>query len=166
MAAIIVFNMLFAIQGRTLSDITVVDLIANYIGAPVKNLELFIKDGRIKGNGFGLITFRDTYSWVNEMLGSEHFIIPKVYKYRWIDGKILGNVYTQLMPLYNDFGIPGVFISMGLLGIFCQKIYDSIKYKKSRGNIDYRLLIYSYVGFAIIFSFFSNKFLNLYLQEQ
>lgn len=161
MAAIIVFNMLFAIQGRTLSDITVVDLIANYIGAPVKNLELFIKDGRIKGNGFGLITFRDTYSWVNEMLGSEHFIIPKVYKYRWIDGKILGNVYTQLMPLYNDFGIPGVFISMGLLGIFCQKIYDSIKYKKSRGNIDYRLLIYSYVGFAIIFSFFSNKFFEL-----
>ena len=77
MVAIIVFNMLFAIQGRTLSDITVVDLIANYIGAPVKNLELFIKDGRIKGNGFGLITFRDTYSWVNEMLGSEHFIIPK-----------------------------------------------------------------------------------------
>ena len=56
----------------------------------------------------------------------------KVYKYRWIDGKILGNVYTQLMPLYNDFGIPGVFISMGLLGIFCQKIYDSIKVQEKQ----------------------------------
>ncbi len=51
MAAIIVFNMLFAIQGRTLSDITVVDLIANYIGAPVKNLELFIKDGELQVMG-------------------------------------------------------------------------------------------------------------------
>lgn len=159
--AVIVFNILFSIQGRKLSDITVFDLIANYIGAPLKNLELFIKDGRVKTDVIGGTAFYDTYKWINEMVGSEYFAVPKVYKYRWIDGKILGNVYTQLMPLYNDFGIIGVFISMGLLGMFCQKIYDKIKFTRCGGNVDYRLLLYAYISFSIVFSFFSNKFFEM-----
>ena len=159
--AILLFNVLFTIQGRKLSDITVADLIANYIGAPLKNLELFIKDGRECSSVFGGTTLNDTYKWINEIIGSEYFVIPKVYKYRWVDGKILGNVYTQLMPLYNDFGIIGVFISMGLIGAFCQKIYDKIKFTRCSGNVDYRTLLYAYISFAIVFSFFSNKFFEL-----
>lgn len=159
--AILVFNTLFAVQGRTLSDITVIDLIANYIGAPVKNLELFIQDGRTSGDGVGLTTFQDTYLWINEIIGSERYVVPNVYKYRWVDGKILGNVYTQLMPLYNDFGVVGVFLLMGFLGIFCQKLYDGIKYNKSVRIVDYSVLVYAYVSFAIVFSFFSNKFFEL-----
>lgn len=158
---IVVFSILFSLQGRTLSDITIIDLIANYIGAPIKNLELFIDEISKESSSFGAMTFRDTYSWINKIVGTNIFQIPNAYKYRWFNGKILGNVYTQLMPLYNDFGIFGVFIIMGFIGGFCQKIYNKIVYKSNRFPIDFNCLLYSYISFALIFSFFSNKFFEI-----
>lgn len=158
---ILLFNILFTLQGRKVSDLTVVDLLANYLGAPIKNLELFILDGKVKTNAVGTITFSDTYSWINKFHGKNEISIPSVYKYRWVNGKILGNVYTQFMPLYNDFGIAGTFFIMGLLGWLCQKVYDKIKLCNRNMQVDFCLLIYSYMSFAIIFCFFSNKFFEL-----
>ena len=161
MIGIVGFNFLFFLQGRSLSDITVVDLIANYLGAPIKNLELFIGDKISADKIFGETTFMNTYSWFNELLGGEIFNIPDIYTYRWINGKILGNVYTQFMPLYCDFGIVGTFIAMGIIGTFCQKIYDRVRISPNVCGVDYSLLFYSYVAFAIVFCFFSNKFFEL-----
>lgn len=160
--AIVVFSSLFSLQGRTISDLTMVDLIANYLGAPIKNLELFIKDN-ITNNGkpAGSATFMNTYTWLNELIGKQIFDLPNLYKYRWNKGKILGNVYTQFMPLYYDYGIVGVFFVMFILGFFCQKIYNKVKMQADNNRIDYRLILYSYTAFAIVFCFFSNKFFEL-----
>lgn len=158
---LIVFNLSFTLLGRKVSDIAVMDLLANYVGAPIKNLEFFINDGRILNGSIGAATFQDTYNWINRWIGKEIFIIPNTYKYRWIHGKILGNVYTVFMPLYNDFGIIGSYVIMAFLGIFSQKIYDRIKLSKRVPIIDFKVIIYSYVAFAILFSFFSNKFFEL-----
>lgn len=158
---IVCFVALLSLQGRVLSDITVVDLVANYLGAPVKNLEFSIEETANTAKQFGETTFIDTYSWLNDILGYVKFEKPNVYRYRWINGKILGNVYTQFMPLYRDFGIAGVIVIMGFLGFFCQKIYNCVRINGDRCGMDYTLLFYSYLAFAIIFSFYSNKFFEL-----
>ncbi|MGG7152310.1 O-antigen polymerase [Clostridium neonatale] len=159
--SIYLFVLLGSLQGRSLADVSVVDVISSYLGAPIKNLELFLNEYRVPTGTFGGETFMSTYNWLYSKTGNVTYNIQSLYQYRWMDGEGIGNVYTIFMPIYNDFGIYGVFIILGMMGIISQKIYDSIKFRKFSGVIDYVVIIYSYVAFAVMFSFFSNKFFEL-----
>lgn len=152
------FLLLASLQGRELSDVPVIDVISSYLGAPLKNLELFLNEGRISTGVFGGETFMSTYSWLYSKTGNILYDVPSLYKYRWIAGKGIGNVYTIFMPIYNDFGFYGVIIILGSMGLISQKVYNIIKFKRKNIMVDYTIIIYSYIAFSVIFSFFSNKF--------
>lgn len=152
------FGFIDTVQGRTIENITILDKIATYIGAPIKNLELFLTDNIYKDGIFGAQTLSNIYADIYKITGNDMFDIQSLHRYRWIFGIGLGNVYTMFMPLYYDFGFLGMFFLMGMLGFFSQRIYDRIKYNKCLYDIDFRTIFYGYLAFAIIFSFFSNKF--------
>lgn len=154
----IFFNIVASYQGRTLTSMSVVDVFATYLGAPLKNLELFISENHKNDSIFASQTFYNTYTWIYEKTGIMEFNIPKLNEYRFLNGKGLGNVYTFFFPLYHDFGILGSMIVMAIVGVISQKFYDKVKRQRMKSGLDWWLIIYSYVGFAILFSFFSNKF--------
>lgn len=147
-----------SMQGRTMTDVAILDTIATYLGSPIKNLELFIKENHRNSEVFGGQTFASTYSDLYDLTGNSIYKITSLYKYRWLNGHGLGNVYTIFMPLYYDFGVFGVFVVMGFIGIFTQKIYDKMKYRKKNPQVDFYIIFYAYLAFAVMFSFFSNKF--------
>lgn len=155
---LISFGLISILQGRTLDNMKMIDTIATYIGSPMKNLEIFINENIFSRKIFGGVTFMSIYSDLYKLTGNISFKVENLYKYRWINGNGLGNVYTIFMPLYNDFGIAGTFIIMGIIGIYTQKIYDKLKYRKKIIKIDFYVIYYSYLAFSVIFSFFSNKF--------
>ncbi len=157
-ALIYLFYFFAEITGRSVDDMTFIYNVSTYLGAPLKNLELFLIENKINSPIFGSATFFYTYMWfADKALLSLPILNLNLFKYRWINNHGLGNVYTLFMPLFNDFGFFGVFVIMFMLGMFFQKIYYNLKYKGKYKNINYKLIIYSYFSFALIFSFFSNK---------
>lgn len=152
------FTVIDNMQGRTLTDVSAVDKLAAYLGSPLKNLELFISENHKTDQIFGAETFISIYNDLYEITGNGIFKIKNMYKYRWINGNGLGNVYTVFMPIYYDFGILGVFVVMGIIGWFSQRVYNRIKFRRIIFDVDYYVIFYAYVAFAVVFSFFSNKF--------
>lgn len=148
--------------GRDTGEFTALQTVNSYLGAPIKNLELFLDDGLInKGKAWGIETFLQLYQKLYNATGNAKFQAPQLYTYRWIGKEGLGNVYTIFMPLYYDFGVFGTCILMLVLGILSQSFYNWVRLTPSKGMIDFRIIIYSYVAFAISFSFFSNKIFEL-----
>ncbi|WP_125711243.1 O-antigen polymerase [Lacticaseibacillus porcinae] len=154
---VFLFNFLNEFQGRTLQDMNSFEVLSSYLGAPMKNLELFLGEGHLHQNLFGAQTFSSTYSRVYDFTKNSYFQVASYYQYRWWNGVGLGNVYTLFMPLYADFGLAGVGGMMAFLGMFCQAIYDHIKFTSSP-RVTYFIMFYGYLAFSIMFSFFSNKF--------
>lgn len=157
----LIFDILTLAQGRTLNDMTAVQLFSTYVGAPLKNLELMVNQGSHNSQIFGAQTFMDTYQRIFKLTGNSQFLIDNQYRYNWINGQGIGNVYTQFMPLYYDFGLSGSSSVMFLLGMFSQYIYELTKFKRVKGAINYWVIYYAYLSFAVIFSFFSNKFFEM-----
>lgn len=155
---LISFSIINTAQGRALNNVKVVDILATYLGSPLKNLELYINENHSKSRLFGEQTFLNIYSDIYEQTGNGLYKIDSIYKYRWINGNGLGNVYTIFTPLYHDFGVVGSVCIMGMMGFFTQHIYNKLKYRKKNPVIDFYMIFYSYLAFAVMFSFFSNKF--------
>lgn len=158
---LISFKFLTNLQGREISNVNFIDTLSTYLGAPIKNLEIIVNAKPNVFESFGAQTFSNTYDWLYGITGKINFHVTNMYQYNWIFGKGLGNVYTILMPLYVDFGYFGSFFVMFILGIFCQYIYNNAKFKRPRNKVNFRIIFYSYLSFAIIFSFFSNKMFEM-----
>lgn len=158
---IVLFFMLFlaitSLQGRNQSNMSLVYNLSTYLGGPLKNLEIFVNKNIIINQIFGGQTFMNTYNWLSTSFGIPNFKITSLYNYNWIFESGLGNVYSIYMPLYSDFGLYGTFVFMFFLGIFSQYIYSSALFKKPKYQISYFTIFYSYLGFSLIMSFFSNK---------
>ncbi|MCD7954226.1 MAG: oligosaccharide repeat unit polymerase [Lachnospiraceae bacterium] len=160
-ALMVFFNIIAFYQGRTLTTMSVLDVFVTYLGAPLKNLELYISENHTSNSIFGGGTFYNTYTWIYEKTGVASFNVPKLNEYRFLNGKGLGNVYTIFLPLYSDFGIIGSSLVMGIIGGISQKIYDKVKNVVTCNETNFWLIVYSYVGFALLFSFFSNKYFEM-----
>ena len=75
----------------------------------------------------------------------------------------MGNVYSTFEPYFLDFGLKGVVIISYIMGMFSQYVYGRVKYISNSKNryIDYNAILYGYIYFPIVFSFFSNKFFEM-----
>lgn len=155
------FAVLSNVQGRSIESVSIAQTISTYIGAPIKNLEVFMNTSSVDYQVFGAQTFESTFNWLYKITGNNLFQITNIYHYNWVNNIGLGNVYTIFMPLFNDFGYLGSYFVMFLLGCFSQACYNGAKYKSSNGPINFRIIFYSYLSFAIIFSFFSNKMFEM-----
>lgn len=161
---IIAFNILSILQGRMVEGMTSKDILATYLAAPIKNLEIFMNTHERISLIFGGETFLDTYRWIYDLTKNSTYFVPSLYDYQWINGSALGNVYTLLMPLYNDFGYLGTYFMMILLGAFSQFIMEKAIFTR-QSKINYFIIFYAYLAYAIFFSFFSNKFFEMIISR-
>lgn len=146
--------------GRNVDSINFEDYISTYIGAEIKNLDIFVKKGiyPIKGTVFGQQTFYTTIQFFmkhgNLNIPLYHLDLP----YTVSNGYGLGNVYTTFYPWLYDFGYKGVVI-LTLIMAFCSElIYEISKTSYKRKVSIFRLFYGGTIAPCIVFSFFSNKF--------
>lgn len=155
---VIFFRISIYLTGRSSDEYTFLEILSTYVGSPLKNLELFISEVHTKSSVWGGQTLMQSYHKLYSKTGNSLYNVQSLYTYRWIGTTGLGNVYTILMPLYQDFGMIGTWIMMAVIGAISQLQYDHVRTQKNIKGINFQILIYVYTSFAVVFSFFSNKY--------
>lgn len=145
---LLVFYAIRVLVGRRGSANTgFLDYISLYIGAPVKLLDLFIKQPIHDLSIWG----KETFVSINGTLRDLGFNIPKYLmhkEFRIYNGIELGNVYSAYRSWYADFGVVGVIILQSLLSIFYNAYYYLMKKK---GFVLHKILflLYGYFSMAL-----------------
>ena len=158
---IALFQITTIATGRLSDEFTFVELLSTYVGSPLKNLEIYLSENHTPSPVFGGQTLIQTYKKLYEATGNLKFNVTSLYKYRWIGRVGLGNVYTILMPLHQDFGFIGAGVILLIIGSVSEWMYERLQRYKSIVGINYGIIIYAYCAFSISFGFFSNKYFEM-----
>lgn len=137
--------------------------VAVYVGAPLKNLDTFLKDM----SNYSTKHFSTFYGLLNdipELAPKNIDISSQRFNGKWqsVNGYTLGNVYTTYANFWYDGGIKCLILDTFLMAFISQIIYQIAFNNHSNSkicNIVY-MILYLYFFPAIIFSFFTNRFLN------
>lgn len=151
---IFLFRVTLVVTGRASDEFTFTEMLSTYVGASIKNLELFIQENHSRSTVWGGQTLLQTYSKIYNKTGNSKFLVTSLYTYRWIGKTGLGNIYTMLMPLYVDFGTMGTCIVMAIIGGVSQFQYECIYRIKNSKDLMRKIIFYSYVGFQFHLPFF------------
>lgn len=141
--------------------------LANYMGAQIYNLDYYLNESFRKSEIWGEQTFQPIIQFFAGKLGIEEWTrynldLPSVFIQSATMGYIsLGNVYTTFYAYIHDFGYVGVFILPAFSGFISQLIYKNIRHGGGKHVQSISTVIYSYLAYALIFSYFSNKFYEL-----
>ncbi len=163
-AAVLLFLVSFqfvarTFQGRNTSSDPLV-YISAYIGAEIPNLDTFIQAGGANTNPaiWGYMTFRNTIRWIGSQFGFSSFIYQYDLPFNVINGVSTGNVYTTFYAFIYDFGYIGfIFLTM-LMAAFSQMVYSKSCKLNSGWASSIWVIVYSIIAYALLLSFFSNKF--------
>ena len=147
------------LMGKTyLEDYTNQDYISVYIGAQIKNLDIAMQ-WDYKSKVFGQETFQTFVQFFSSKFGSGEYSSYSLYlPFNSTNGYDIGNVYTTFYQFYIDFGYVGVAILPFSIGVISQITYNKTKIKNNRNILNIYNIVYSYMIYALIFSFFSDKF--------
>lgn len=149
---IIAFLVLGSLIGRQAANgMTMVDYLAEYFGAEIKNLDIYLQTKGIANSVFGGQTF---YSIVKNKIPGYSLVLP----FQSINHFSLGNVYTTFYPYIFDFGYVGVPVLTGCMAFLSQIVYEISKREKLTVTPGIATLVYGYMFPALVQSFFSNKF--------
>lgn len=120
---ILVFDQMGNLIGRDERDESVVEIIAEYCGAEIKNLDSFIENPPHFNNKgmFGAATFWKLYNGISSRLGTSQspYDFNTLYPFNSVNGYHLGNVYTCYGNFYLDFGIGGLFFVALMIFLCC-----------------------------------------------
>ena len=136
------------------------DYLSVYIGAEIKNLEIFLRSASIPVPSlvWGSQTFVNILPWFakifNFTLPNQGLILP----FQMVNGEYLGNVYTTYYAFLYDFGLWGLFTLVPVMATISQFFFERIVAIKKPKRVPYSFLIYSNIVSALVLSFFSNKF--------
>lgn len=154
------FESLALLIGRSgFSGASGLDYLAIYIGAPIKNLDLFLQEL----NSFDKVdqsqTFNHIFNWIGRKFNKPELIYSLDLPFRTVNNHILGNVYTVFYPYIYDFGYIGVPVLVSIMAVISQTLYEYVKrgIKNSKMPL-IRSIVYAYLANSLVMSFFSNKF--------
>ena len=140
--------------GRQLDTKNKSNLFAIYIGAEIKNFDLYIQD---QSDHF--ILGQESLEYVMPQLIEIHRKAVEVFQYQHIGTYELGNVYTMFYSYHLAFGIVGVFIITFIVSSIAMYFYN--KTFSSLNNpykINIYLLLYANCAILLFMSFFSARF--------
>ena len=153
------FQMLGGIIGRG-STTNFNDYIAKYLSAEIKNLDIYIRENNFGSRIEQNQTFIYMINYLSGKLGKPSWRHQLDLPFLKINGFNLGNVYTAYYAYLYDFGYMGVVFCTILMAVISQILFYKATYKMEK-IISIHIITYSYIGFAILFSFFSNKFYEM-----
>lgn len=153
---VFIFVQLGVVIGRTQYNFGPLFEVCEYAGAEVILLDKFINDSSVDRGVFGQSTFVNIYSFMADHFG---IICEKLdlYSYRTSNGVPLGNVYTALMPWYNDFGFIGTIVLSVLFIVIFSWWYRKLNKIKKRGWKIYWIVMYGYFVNCLFLFIFNNR---------
>jgi oligosaccharide repeat unit polymerase len=133
------------------------DEVAKYLGAEIKNLDIYLEAPFEKAEMTGSQTFGIILSWINAKfhLG---WNVKTVLPFQKVDEISLGNVYTVFYAYIYDFGYIGFVILTALFAVLVQLIYEYAPLEKRTQKINFMIILNSYTLFLVAFSFFGERF--------
>lgn len=139
------------------------DYIALYTAAPIKNFSLAVSVDNLYNTGTGISdnrTFVQIINWIALKFGPSSMYHKQGYPSHYIYGKYIGNVYTAYCDYMCDGGVLFFIFCIVLMAAISCALYKHSKtvIKNETGLIPITLILYSKIGFYILFSFFANEF--------
>lgn len=153
------FKQIAVLQGRTIRS-TGLDYVAEYVGAEIKNLDLFVQAGQLPV--IPSMASSQTLIYVNHLL-AKIFSMPTL-NYRLnlpfvvVNGIDMGNVRSTFYPFLYDLGYAGVGIFVGVMALVTQFTFERAKLTIGAKRPPISVLSYGYMISTLVFAFFSNKF--------
>lgn len=162
---VLMIALLFA-MGRGEKGFDLFGYIFTYFGAPVVNLDTFLRNNDITFlHGvsdipiFAAHILRGLYIYIDKILGTNFFPISEIDFFAFSrNGIEIGNVYTMFYKIIYDLGISGVIWVTGIMALYYSLTYKKVRMKISPHPIDFRLFIYAYLFNDLIMSTFSNRY--------
>ena len=162
---VLMIVLLFA-MGRGEKGFDLFGYIFTYFGAPVVNLDTFLRSNNITFfHGvsdvpiFAAHIFRGLYVYIDKIFGTNLFPIAEIDFFTFSrNGIEIGNVYTMFYKIIYDLGVSGVILMTGIMSLYYSLTYKRIRMKISPHPIDFRLFIYAYLFNDLIMSAFSNRY--------
>jgi len=135
-----------------------IEYLAIYIGAEIKNLDIFLQKRITDNTVWGSQTFIFLIRSFGKRLGFQNINYNLDLPFQRINGNNLGNVYTVFYPFIYDFGYGGWMLLSSFMGILSQAIYEFSKHSTSKRISLIFTLIYGHLFSSLVLAFFSNKF--------
>lgn len=151
------FQGIATMMGRDSDLFSPFEYFSIYLGAPILNLNTSIEMNGFRHPVFLSETFHSLYRSVGENFGIDKFIYStdRIF-FSSPNGKRVGNVATVFFDFYHDGGFLGVIVLSAIMAIIAQSIYKKIK-KGYYKNRMYWTIVYSYIFWLIVRSFFANS---------
>lgn len=159
---LVIFKSTGDLLGRSsvvVSKTSAIDEVAKYLGAEIKNLDLFLNENHSKSVVFGEQTFSVLLNWLDTKYGIGWNIVS-ILTFRRINGISLGNVYTLYAPLVYDFGYLGAMMMIVVMAVLSQCLYENVLIEKKSKVINGKIILNSYILFLLTFSFFGERFFS------
>lgn len=136
---------------------TVFDETAKYLGAEIKNLDLFLENYTKSRQVWGSQTFGVILDWIDNTF-KKGWNIQSMLIFRKVNGVSLGNVYSTFGPFVYDFGYIGGSVIMPMVSAaIVQVLYENILSTKDNKGFNFMIILNSYILFLIMFSFFGER---------
>lgn len=149
------------ILGRSSSN-SFSNYLSVYLSAELKNLDIFIREGNF---GCDISNWQTLISLVNSVGArvNPEWVHTFDQPFIHVNGRNLGNVYTIFYWYLHDGGYIAVFIFLSLLAITSQFFFQKAAFKRQKDLLNMNVIIYAYLFYAIVFSFFCERyFLELF----
>lgn len=154
-----IFKQLATLMGRVINTSSM-DYLAEYLGAEIKNLDIFIRTTSfpVTNSMFQSQTLINIMKPIGKIVGISGTDFRLILPFQSVNGYDLGNVYTTFYQFLYDYSYFGVFIFIMIMAIVSQITFDKAQFFNDHGKVSINILIYGYIASALVFSFFSNKF--------
>lgn len=157
--AISVFPIFGEFLGRN-NNLSLGNYMAVYLSAQLKNLDIYIRRGTF---GCDISNWQTLYSLIN-FIGRRFGISQWIYDFDQpfisLNGYNLGNVYTAFYWYLHDGGYVGVIIFIILFAVTSYFFFQRAAFGRQKQEINLNVILYSYLYYGIVFSFFSNRYFS------
>lgn len=146
--------------GRNVDSIKFIDYISTYVGAEIKNLDLFINRAQFPINTdiFGKETFYPIITFLIKHAGLNMPLYDLDLPFQTANGYGLGNVSTTFYQWLYDFGYRGIPVLIFIMASVSEITYQISKKNNYKFAPSAKLFYGGTLAPCIAFSFFSNKF--------
>lgn len=155
----VTFQTVGTMLGRTVQA-DFMQYLAVYLSGGIRNLNEWLKSSHELPEVFGKMTFATLYPYLGRKFGISNWVYVLDLPYLSANGHNSGNIYTTFYAFIYDFGYVGIFIMPFIMGIVSELSYKSALRARmnSEFNIDIGIILYGFIAYLLVFSFFSNKF--------
>ncbi len=142
--------------------LSAVDELAKYLGAEIKNLDIYLENPFENNQIIGSQTFGTILGWIGGKLHL-NWEIKALLPFQKVNGISLGNVYTVFYAYISDFGYWGVFFLTMIYAAIVQIVYEYAQIERKNTRISFNIILNSYILFSVAFSFFGERFFSAVL---